>query len=131
MTLAFIGAWPVARLGMLFDAAGTVRGGRLSITLDRHGAFRRAGIAWIGPSAPPAALSQLAASLAVALSAVGVALDPQPFRPHLTLARRCRGPYPDGAAGPISFDTDRFSLMHSETRAEGARYGELASFPLA
>lgn len=130
VTLAFIGAWPVARLPTLFDAAADVHGEPMNIALDRLGAFRRAGIAWIGPSLVPDALTRLAASLAGALSAAGVTLDAQHYRPHVTLARHCRGPYSEGAAGPFGFDANRFVLMRSQTRAEGARYQSLATWPL-
>lgn len=131
ITLAFIGVWPVARFPVLLDAAAGVRCEPMRIVLDRRGAFRRAGIAWIGPSEPPAALMHLATLLACALSAAGVMLDEQPYHPHVTLARRCRRRYPDGVAGPFAFDVDRFTLMQSETRAEGARYRALAVWPLA
>jgi RNA 2',3'-cyclic 3'-phosphodiesterase len=130
VTLAFIGGWPVARLPTLLDAAASVHGEPMHIALDRLGAFRGAGIAWVGPSLVSDALTRLAASLADALSAAGVALDAQPYRPHVTLARHCRGPYPEGAAGPFGFDADRFVLMQSQTRAEGARYQSLATWPL-
>lgn len=131
VTLAFIGAWPIARLPVLLNAAASVRGEPMRVVLDTQGGFRRAGIAWIAPSAPPAALMRLAASLAVTLSAAGARLDPQPYRPHVTVARRCRGPYPNGATDPLGFDADRFVLMQSDTRAEGARYRELSHFRLA
>ncbi|HEX6795361.1 MAG TPA: RNA 2',3'-cyclic phosphodiesterase [Casimicrobiaceae bacterium] len=130
ITLAFIGAWPVARLPTLLDAAARVHGEPMHIALDTLGAFRRAGIAWIGPSLVPDALTRLAMSLADALSVVGVVLDAQPYRPHVTLARHCRGPYPDGASGPFRFDADRFVLMQSQTPAEGARYSVVADWPL-
>lgn len=130
LTVAFIGAWPIARLPTLIDAAANVHGEPMNIALDRLGAFRRAGVAWIGPSRAPDALTRLAASLADALSAAGVTLDAQPYRPHVTLARHCRGPCPEGAAGPFGFDADRFVLMQSQTRAEGARYQSLATWLL-
>jgi len=130
VTLAFIGAWPVARLATLLDAAANVDGEPTYVVLDRLGAFRRAGIAWIGPSLVPDELMRLAASLAAALTAVGVPLDAQPYHPHVTLARRCRGPYPEAAAGPFAFDADRFVLMQSQTLAEGARYSVVADWSL-
>ena len=130
MTLAFIGAWPVTRLAALWDTSATVRGEPLRITLDARGAFRRAGIAWIGASVSPPALIHLAATLADELSAAGVTLDARPLRPHLTLARHCKGPCPQGKTGPFNWDVDRLVLMRSQTHAEGARYGELASRPL-
>ena len=130
VTLAFVGAWPLARLPALLDAAVAVRGEALHLVFDEFGAFRRAGIAWIGTSTPPGALTQAAASLADVLTPAGVVLDAQPFRPHMTLARHCRGPYPRGVAGPFSFVADRFTLMQSETQSEGARYRQVATWPL-
>ena len=132
VTLAFIGAWPVARLQLLLDTGAVVRGERLHIVLDKQGGFRRAGIAWMGPSDPPAALMRLQASLAAALTNAGVPFDAsQSFNPHVTLARSFRGPCPRGETSPIAFDVDRFSLMLSETRQEGARYRKLNDWPLA
>jgi 2'-5' RNA ligase len=130
ITLAFIGAWPIARMSVLLEAAAQVDGEPMAIALDRMGAFRRAGIAWIAPSAPPAGLMRLAASLAEALSAAGITLDPQPYRPHVTLARHCRGPYAHDIVAPFSWDADCFTLMASQTRAEGARYSRLAEWRL-
>jgi 2'-5' RNA ligase len=130
VTLAFIGAWPVARLPTLLDAAANVHGEPMNIALDRLGAFRRAGIAWVGPSLVPDASARLAASLADVLSAAGLTLDAQPYRPHVTLARHCRGPYSEGVAGPFGLHADRFVLMQSQTHAEGGRYRSLATWPL-
>jgi 2'-5' RNA ligase len=130
VTLAFVGAWPIARLPMLLDAAKRIQGEPMRVTLDRLGTFPRAGVAWVGPSLVPDALTRLAASLADALSAAGVKLDAQPYRPHVTLARHCHGLCAKRAAGPFRFDADRFVLMQSQTRSEGARYRELAHWPL-
>lgn len=130
VTLAFVGAWPIARLPVLLAAGAAMRGEPMRIVLDRQGAFRRAGIAWIAASAPPARLMALAAALADALAAAGVVLDAQPYRPHLTLARHCRGPYPHDAAGPFAWDVTDMALMQSETRTEGVRYRQLANWPL-
>jgi len=130
LTLAFIGAWPTARLGSLTAAGATIECEAMRITLDTQGGFRRAGIAWIGASSPPPALDALAKSLAVALAANGISFDDQRFHPHVTLARRCRGPYPHEAAGPFLWDIDSIALMRSETGADGARYTQLASWAL-
>ena len=132
LTLAFIGAWPIARMSMLEEVACDVGGESLRIVLDELGTFRRAGIAWIGSSSPPGALLELQSQLAAALRDAGVAFDDlQPYRPHVTLARRCRGPYPQDATTRVAFDVDRLSLMLSETRREGARYRTVTDWPLA
>lgn len=130
LTLAFIGAWPIARLPVLFDAGRTLVGESMRIALDVQGGFRRAGVAWIAPSKPPPALPQLAGDLCTALSRAGVAPEARPFHPHLTLARHCRGPFASDPTGPFAWDVDGVTLMQSDTRADGARYTGLAQWPL-
>jgi RNA 2',3'-cyclic 3'-phosphodiesterase len=130
LTLAFIGAWPAAQLASLLAAGAAIDGEAMHITLDMQGEFRRAGIAWIGVSSPPPALAALAKSFTAVLIANGIAYDEQRFHPHVTLARRCRGPYPHDAAGPFAWDVDAIALMRSETGADGAHYRRLASWPL-
>ena len=129
LTLVFVGAWPSARLPALLDAGAQLRGAAIDLSLDTLGGFRRAGVAWIGAVAPPR-LTALATSLATRLAAVGVALDDRPLAPHVTLARKCRGPYPDGRVTPFSWTADAVTLLGSQTRAEGARYTPLARWPL-
>src|SRR5690348_10210377 len=75
ITLAFVGAWPIARMPILIEAARGVGGERTRIALDDLGMFRRAGIAWIGSSSPPDALLRLQSALAAALRSGGVAFD--------------------------------------------------------
>jgi RNA 2',3'-cyclic 3'-phosphodiesterase len=130
LTLAFIGAWPATELPSLLAAAAAVEIEPMRITLDTQGGFRRAGIAWIGASSPPPALDALAKSFTPLLVANGVAQVEPRFHPHVTLARRCRGPYPHEAVGPFVWDIDSIALIRSETGAEGARYTQIASWPL-
>lgn len=130
LTLAFVGTWPVAQLATLLAAGETVDAGAMRIVLDTQGGFRRAGTAWIAPSSPPRSLPALARAMALALAANGIANDERPFHPHMTLARRCRGPYPRDAVGPFAWQIDSIALIGSQTRAEGAHYTRLATWPL-
>ena len=132
LTLAFIGTWPVARLPALRAVGDDVssRAMRTLLVLDTRGEFLRAGVAWIGPSTPPPALSALGNLLADALASNDVTYDLRPFIPHLTLARRCRGPYPTGKAGPFKWNVDSLALMQSESGVAGSRYVNIASWPL-
>jgi RNA 2',3'-cyclic 3'-phosphodiesterase len=131
LTLAFIGAWPLARLPGLLDIGSRLDGVAIPLTLDRIGGFRKAGVAWIGASTESKPLQALAVSLNRALSREGVAVDQRPFHPHVTLVRKARGPFPEEAAGPCEWEIDAVTLMRSDTHAEGARYDVLASWPLA
>jgi 2'-5' RNA ligase len=130
ITLAFVGAWPVSRLSHWIDAGARCAAPAMHVTLDTLGGFRRAGVAWIGVGAPPVALLELGGTLNAALSAAGVAVDARAFHPHLTLARKCRGPFPHESAGPYEWDIDAIALMQSHTHPDGARYVELVRWPL-
>lgn len=131
LTLAFIGAWPHARLPELLDAGAQLRGAPIALQLDTLGGFRRAGVAWIGAATTSSPLAELWASLTAALASAGVALEDRPLAPHVTLARKCRGPYPDECVAPLAWTADAVTLLESQTRTEGARYRALARWPLA
>jgi 2'-5' RNA ligase len=130
LTLAFVGAWPLSGMPSVKAAAEAVHGEPFRLTLDTLGSFRRAGIAWVGPSHPPPQLVTLATSLGEALLANDVTYDARVFRPHVTLARRLRAPGPDGTIDPLEWDVDAFSLMESHTTAQGMCYETLATWPL-
>jgi len=130
VTLAFIGAWPASRLAHWMDVGARCAGAATHVTLDRLGGFRRAGVAWIGTGTIPPPLHDLADALGAALVAANVAVDTRPFAPHLTLARRCRGPFPDEPAGPYEWSVDAIALMRSHTEPAGARYVEVGRWPL-
>ena len=130
LTLAFVGAWPYARLPELLDAGAQLRGAPIELRLDTLGGFRRAGVAWIG-AATASPLTALVTSLATALASAGVALEDRPLAPHVTLARKCRGPYPDERVAPFAWTADALTLLESQTRADGARYRVIARWPLA
>lgn len=130
LTLAFIGAWPISRLALLLDIGGSLRGEATRVTLDSLGGFRRAGVAWIGSSKAPETLNTLAVALGALLTAAGIAVDERAFHPHLTLARKCRGPFPNDAVGPFAWNIGSVALMRSDTRPEGARYRMLARWEL-
>ena len=130
LTLAFIGGWPVARIAELTAAAAAVPVPSMMLSLDTLGAFRRAGVAWIGMSSPPAALMALASSLTTALAAAGVPLEARRFHPHVTLARKCRAAHAIETAGPHVWNVDGLTLLASQTLAEGPRYTSLAAWPL-
>ena len=130
LTLAFVGAWPLARLPELLDTGAQLRGAAIELALDTLGGFRRAGVAWIG-AATTSPLTALVTSLATALASAGVALEHRPLAPHVTLARKCRGPYPDERVAPFTWRADAVTLLESQTRAEGARYRAIACWPLA
>jgi len=128
LTLAFLGEVPDERVGTACAVAADVRAGAFDLVLDRTGTFRRAGVAWAGPSVLPAELDRLQSALESGLRAAGFALDARPFAPHLTLARRTVKPAPEAATAPVAWRVGRFALVRS-ARDKGA-YAELAGWEL-
>ncbi len=92
VTLAFLGEVDDLTLGRycarLDDVASLHR--QLRLRTDRAGAFPprgRARVLWLGIGEDPE-LTSLQTGIA---DAIGLAIDEQPFRPHVTMAR-CRRP---------------------------------------
>lgn len=132
LTLAFIGdasaderarlveaATPVARCATAFD-----------VTLDRLGAFRKAGVAWLGCSLVPEGLAMLVEALRAALEGAGFAPERRPFTPHLTLGRRTRRTaVPELAFAPMTWRVDAMTLTASTLGSDGSSYRDLARLP--
>ena len=131
LTLAFLGDVAVSTLPSLRRIGDRVPHAGSVLDFDLLGAWRASGVAWIAPSVVPQALLDVHASLRDALADAGIMLDARPFRPHITLARRCVQPHPRAHCAPIRWPVNRLSLIGSELRPEGPLYSELATWELA
>jgi len=114
LTLAFLGDVPQPRIADAEAAADAARVAPFTLVLDRLGTFRRAGIAWAGASQPDPALLRLQGTLAAQLGARGFALEPRPFAPHVTLARKVEGALRDPAFEPFGWRVSDFALVQSD-----------------
>lgn len=75
------------------------------------------------------ALATLCGTLRSRLSSAGEAFDPQPFTPHITLARKALLPADVPAPPPVSFSAEALTLFHS-MRVDGIlRYLPIFSVP--
>jgi 2'-5' RNA ligase len=131
LTLAFVGDIDKSALPVLQSVGDGVPKSGFDVNFDSLGAWRASGVAWIAPSVLPPALQRLHAALAKSLAEVGFALETRPFRPHVTLARRCLQPLPRARSAPIVWHADKLHLVGSELRADGPVYRDLASWDLA
>jgi len=143
VTTRFIGEWPEARLPELRDALSRVpRPGILNIAIR--------GLGWFpNPHSPrvffaglvvPQSLHELARATEKACVALGLAADPKPYSPHMTLARIKRPtnlfPLQQAIAGLPdtdfgAFEATHFHLYLSELKPGGSVYTKLASYPLS
>jgi 2'-5' RNA ligase len=132
VTLRFLGAVEAGQLDALRAAAAEIAWQPFALRFERLEWWREAQVlAAIAPQVPAAA-AELVQALTRAATAAGMTFDLKPFRPHVTLARRVRA----AALSALSWTTlelsaQRFCLVRSDTRAEGARYTVLHSWAAA
>ncbi|MEO8345049.1 MAG: RNA 2',3'-cyclic phosphodiesterase [Betaproteobacteria bacterium] len=131
LTLAFIGDVERSALPVLQAVGDRMPRTGFVVNFDSLGAWRASGVAWIAPAVLPPPLLKLHSTLADALAAAGFELEVRPFRPHVTLARRCLQPLPRAHCEPIVWCADKLYLVGSELREDGPVYRNLASWDLA
>ncbi|MBE0547550.1 MAG: RNA 2',3'-cyclic phosphodiesterase [Rubrivivax sp.] len=77
------------------------------------------GVLVVSPDAVPPALAELHAALGEVLRRLGLPTEARAFRPHITLARRHKGPLPSAAAAALRWDVRGYVLVESGARAGG------------
>lgn len=142
LTLAFLGEQPEHRLQALHGRLDEIEARALTVRLlgvEIMGNETRGAIVRV--AAPDPALLSLQKSVERAARAAGIALPRRRFRPHVTIARFSRAPVgtqaealhrwlASGPPAPVEFPAEAFALFESHLRLEGARYIELARYPL-
>ncbi len=130
ITLSFLGFVDAQKRNCAEAAGDAVRVAPFTLTLDHVGYFAKPKVAWLGARALPEQLLTLADDLTARSAACGIVLDSRPFAAHMTLIRKMNGaPLPLRFA-PIVWRVTSFSLVKSETRASGALYSVLRTWPL-
>jgi len=126
LTLAFLGQLPASMLPLLERLPPRLPLPQLGfdLNLDRLQCWP-GGLLHLAPSQPPAALLELVNGLNAQLALAGLATEPRPYRPHLTLARRSHMP---SAAIPVAFSW-RVEELRLYRSLEG-RYQALCRWPL-
>lgn len=122
LTLLFLGSVDVTQQRCLEAAAATYEGASFELRLDHLGSFPRARVAWLGAQAMPESLLGLVRHLERAAGRCGIPVDRRPFRAHLTLARKISRPVSAPVSPPLAWHIGAFSLLASDTRAEGVEY---------
>lgn len=129
VTLAFLGSVAAELVSAVEAAAATIAVDALDLRLDRAGCWRRTGILWLGAASTPPALEQLVSQLWAALEPHGFWPDHRDFRPHVTIARRCRNARA-GTFEPVDWPVRDFALLESHTGQRGASYTVIGRWPL-
>ena len=114
-TLHFIGSFRRDRLEALRQALGSVVIEPLHLDLAGTEVWR-GGIAVALLAAEPRVLA-LQARLGAALAGLGVTIDPRPYQPHVTLARKAARAQPPEALPELEWRANGFALV--ESRGDG------------
>jgi len=135
LTLAFVGELEPARLERLFEGVSSALDAEQPapepIHLDTVGYWASPGLLWLGPSATPPALADLAQLLRQVSQRLGRHREQQPFRPHVTLFRGCDVPPPAPACTPdVTMPFDTVTLFESRRGRNGIVYIPLSDWPL-
>lgn len=126
LTLHFIGAFPADRLPELVGALQLPPPRPFVLRLGPAVAWPH-GLVVLQPQLVPDALRELHAQGAAALSRLGVALEPRPYRPHVTLARRAAAARLPEEAPPLVWRAGGHALVWSAS----GRYRVLARYTSA
>ncbi len=89
LTVAFIGQVDDRRFDDIAGPLAATRPAPFTVVLDRLDAFVSQRVLFRAPSRCPPALLEAQQALVAGLAAAAVPVDRRPFRPHVTLARRC------------------------------------------
>lgn len=127
LTLAFIG-----ETDRLEDAKAALAelAGSGTLRLEAGGPLGRFGdLWWAGVRGGPQ-LEALAGAVQTALRDRGFSIERRPWKPHVTLVRRWRGPAPETAVAPAAMTAAAVSLMRSDRIDGRLIYTEVFSVTL-
>ena len=130
LTLAFLGPVDAGTRECAQRAAASLRAPAFALEFRRLGYWPRPRVLWSAPEHIPKGLTMLESMLRKALAACGHAPESRPFRAHITLARKVRGPLGETTHAPLRWPVSDFHLVASQTLPQGARYRPLVSWPL-
>lgn len=113
VTLAFVGEFDEGRIPELQQAAQNVPFEPFRLRFDRAEFWPRPKIAVLAAQTIPTELDQLVSALNTVLTDVGVLVESQVYRPHITIVRGARAFETQRLAQPVTVDWHGFELIES------------------
>lgn len=130
LTLHFLGDVTEANETRLESCLQNVQARPFKLVIDRWGYFPRARVCWTGATNTPEALTSLLEQTTECVAGVVDNYRQPGFKPHITLFRKARHPLKIDRLDIIEWDVNRFTLVSSLTRPEGAEYTVLREWSL-
>jgi 2'-5' RNA ligase len=122
LTIAFAGEVSNPRAAALRSVGAAVRSAAFEICFDVCEHWVNSAVIVAVASERPAALVELHRLLRLQFERLGLAVDPHPFRPHVTLARKVAQAPLVKAMPESSWTVRAFQLVRSVRSAEGSVY---------
>ena len=129
MTLAFLGTVHSRRIPTLHEIAAAMVFPDTELVLDIAGRFKKAGIAWLGCTRVPPALSGFQLALIQQLQDAGIKTENRGWTPHITLYRNLRKPFETIGFDAVKWRPAGFCLMESRHQRSGMIYLPIGHWP--
>lgn len=131
VTLAFLGMQESGSIPLISEVASGLRFPHCEVNLDKPGAFRKAGVLWLGTHEVPDALNRFQNDLVSGLLKAGIGYDRKPWVFHLTLYRKLRKHPVIMHPVDIRWPLDGFSLIESVSVRSGVEYHTIGHWKAA
>jgi 2'-5' RNA ligase len=130
ITLVFLGNIDAQQSQAIQQGASEIRNQSFSLKMDRTGKWPRAKVFWLAPTTMPNELTSLVTKLNKSAIDCGIKVESRPYSPHVTLARKAKGPVPRLDLIPFEWTIKSFALVQSNTLQDGAVYEVIKSWDL-
>ena len=130
ITMHFVGSVNEDIQTCMQTAAAKVAAERFTCKLDCFGYFSRSKTLWLGSQDTPVELTDLHNELGAALADCGYSAEKRPFKPHITLIRKCTLTEPHEADFSLAWPIDTFALIESHRDQHERNYQLIESYPL-
>ena len=130
MTLAFLGEVDSTQIPVIEQIGSRLLGAPFTYNVNLAGCFPKARIAWLGAKETPWHLYELQKNLQALLASAQLGHDKRTFRPHITVVRDIKTPFPERAIVPVRWPVDHFCLVSARSGPAGPQYQTLRNWRL-
>lgn len=130
VTVLFLGETPESRLPEVIAAGASVNASPFDLEFDAIETWKRSGVLVLSAREAPPALLSAVEQLRFKLLGSEFNLQPEDFRPHITLARRVMRRIQRRAITPIRWHVRDLALVESRPGPGGSTYTVLERWPL-
>lgn len=125
VTLVFVGEFPDSKLASLQASVADIRFEPFRLRFDRAGFWPRPKIACLETAVVPDELQRLVGRIREAAEPFGVRPEEHMYRPHITIARRCKPFTTQRLARAIELQCSDFTLVETVSVPGGVQYHPL------